>query len=61
MLAPKLYYVPKMKQEISRPNGNRNNSFAQVQNLMSLSTAKTLDGARNLAQKWYSQNARLLQ
>ena len=37
------------------------NKLAQVWNLMNLSTAKTLGSARNLAQRWYRQNASLLQ
>lgn len=36
------------------------NKLAQVWNLMNLSTAKTLGAARNLACKWYNQNAKKL-
>ena len=36
------------------------NKLAQVWNLMNLSSAKTLGTVRNLARKWYNQNATLL-
>ena len=37
------------------------NKLAQIWNEANLSTAKTITSARTLAEKWYNQNATLIQ